>query len=180
MKHMQIFQGVNGSRLDKNRMRRQGVLKKFNMRRGQIGCYLSHKKIWEKVVHENHPHALILEDDVNLIYSSKLSRHLHAVIGSLKTNAPNWDIFYLSRRWRHSNRAVLGQGLTTPYGCQEFSGYMVSRAGAKKLLAGVMPMQRAIDVHASHLSDTGRLKAVAMAPRLCYVVPAGSDTRGIR
>ena len=34
--------------------------------KGEIGCALSHRAVWQKMVEENIPYALILEDDVKL------------------------------------------------------------------------------------------------------------------
>lgn len=33
---------------------------------GGIGCFMSHRKLWEKCIHDNLPHIIILEDDVKL------------------------------------------------------------------------------------------------------------------
>ncbi len=39
----------------------------FKLRPGEIGCFLSHRRIWQKMVDEEIPHLLILEDDIELL-----------------------------------------------------------------------------------------------------------------
>jgi glycosyl transferase, family 25 len=36
----------------------------FMLRSGEIGCYLSHRNLWQKMVHENIQRLLVLEDDI--------------------------------------------------------------------------------------------------------------------
>jgi glycosyl transferase family 25 len=39
----------------------------FKLRPGEIGCFLSHRRIWQKMVDESIPHLLILEDDIEML-----------------------------------------------------------------------------------------------------------------
>lgn len=39
----------------------------FKLRRGEIGCFLSHRRIWQKMVNESIPQLLILEDDIEML-----------------------------------------------------------------------------------------------------------------
>lgn len=38
----------------------------FPLRPAEIGCFLSHRRCWQKIVDENLPHALVFEDDASL------------------------------------------------------------------------------------------------------------------
>lgn len=37
---------------------------------GEVGCFLSHRKVWHKIVEEAHPYAFVLEDD--MIFSPEI------------------------------------------------------------------------------------------------------------
>lgn len=37
---------------------------------GEVGCFLSHRKVWQKIVEEAHPYAFVIEDD--MIFSPKI------------------------------------------------------------------------------------------------------------
>lgn len=38
----------------------------FELKRGEVGCFLSHRKCWRRIVDENLDAALILEDDIEI------------------------------------------------------------------------------------------------------------------
>jgi GR25 family glycosyltransferase involved in LPS biosynthesis len=39
----------------------------FQLRPGEIGCFLSHRRIWQKMADESIPQLLILEDDIEML-----------------------------------------------------------------------------------------------------------------
>jgi GR25 family glycosyltransferase involved in LPS biosynthesis len=69
---------------------------KNNLTKGQIGCFISHKALWQKCITENLPWICIAEDDIYPPkgYSSPAST-LSKVIE--EENLSKWDILYLSR-----------------------------------------------------------------------------------
>lgn len=110
---------------------------------GEIGCALSHKRIYQKIIDENIPYAVILEDDVvikegfneavklilalDIIWDLILLGHNKGFkkgkeIGSIKSF---WSDIELDNKFT-IGRVVKG-GLGT-------FGYIISNSGAKKLL----------------------------------------------
>lgn len=65
---------VNGKIIDENEIKRitypidhkSKVLFPRELTRGEIGCFLSHKKCWEKLINSNEQWAAIIEDDVKI------------------------------------------------------------------------------------------------------------------
>jgi glycosyl transferase family 25 len=110
---------------------------------GEIGCYISHYRVWQKVVDEQIPFCIVLEDDLTI------EPHLASVIDGLK-HINHWDIIKLSDNRDNpfidtvelNAELTLGNYLKVPNGCQ---GYAVSLAGATKLLAR-KPFFRPVDV----------------------------------
>lgn len=108
----------------------------------EIGCALSHKKIWQHLIEHNIPQALILEDD------AVLDKQLLDVLNLEKMFPPNWDILLLG----HYNNCFNQQEMISPisfwgryklnplfsfgrlcdhgYGTH---GYLISLQGAQKL-----------------------------------------------
>jgi len=39
----------------------------FVLNRGEIGCFLSHRSVWEKIAESDAPGALVMEDDIELL-----------------------------------------------------------------------------------------------------------------
>lgn len=91
----------------------------FNCSHGAIGAYLSHYSIWKKIVNDNIPHALIIEDDVE---EDAIEKILHSNI-----IFDDYDIINLSKRisWDKSSETMFFDGAES---------YILSNSGAKKLI----------------------------------------------
>ncbi len=81
----EIFWGVNGGLIDKTPYIEMGS----KQTRGQLGCTLSHIKIYEKIVEENLGKVLIIEDDCEFY---EIISQLREYIKQLPEN---WGFFYL-------------------------------------------------------------------------------------
>ncbi|WP_338411168.1 glycosyltransferase family 25 protein [Pseudoalteromonas nigrifaciens] len=119
---------------------------------GEIGCYVSHMRVWEKMVEENTSLAVILEDDLFI------KKHLKTVISAAQ-QLQNWDLVKLSdnRNFPFFETSPLAYNLTlgnykkAPNGTQ---GYILSLDGAKKLLQR-KPFYRPVDVDMQFHSEVG-------------------------
>lgn len=117
--------------------------KKLNI--GEIGCYLSHRKVWQKILDQNLDFAVVLEDDFNIV--DDFSEMLTAV-----TSAPiNWDYIKLAehdrpRKSLHTitinNHKLITYDKIPARTCAQ----VVSYQGAKKLLAASQPFSRPVDI----------------------------------
>ncbi len=110
---------------------------------GEIGCALSHKKIYQKMIDDNIPYAVILEDDavvkegfnevVSLVCKNNLSWHI-ILLGHYRgfehnqeTNSIDsiWSRYSLNKTYRLGK--IVKGGLGT-------HGYIISQEGAKQIL----------------------------------------------
>ena len=82
--------GIDGKQLDKNELIRKKILTSETMTLGAIGCYLSHKKIWEKEKNIKNSNFLVLEDDCIITKNIKQKFNEYS-----KQIPENWDIIYL-------------------------------------------------------------------------------------
>ena len=57
---------------------------------GEIGCYLSHYRLWRRIASEQTPCALVLEDDV------RWDDDMRAVVRELSETAQSWSVALLS------------------------------------------------------------------------------------
>ncbi|WP_372720748.1 glycosyltransferase family 25 protein [Novipirellula sp.] len=117
----------------------------FALRRGEIGCFLSHRNAWQKIIDSGLDAALILEDDV-LVDSDRF----RGAIEFVRAHAPKdsyvqlpvrnvpRDVIALSSRGGH--RILLPT--ITPL---RTSGQWVTRLAAKRLLRATETFDRPVD-----------------------------------
>lgn len=151
------------------------VAKGCGMKRGELGCYDSHVRVWKHIVDNNLPYALILEDDANIRYRKDHSKKMTDALQEVSKMDKDWDLLYIGTG-HNNNKRKIGNGLGKCRGCQGLFAYAVTLAGAKKMLAGALPFRVPVDVYVGRKADSGQLRAYCMLPRLCYVVPVRSDT----
>lgn len=99
---------------------------------GEIGCYLSHRALWQKMVNENIEVAIVLEDDI------EVEAGFPDVIQQLR-RLQGWDMIKLSDD--RDGKGDQALPLDDTYRLVNFhkvpnctTGYAISLSGAKKLL----------------------------------------------
>lgn len=116
---------------------------------GEMGCYLSHWHIFEKMVAENIPQALVLEDD--LIIADALPAVLEALT---KDGLPPYDLIKLaisetglSRSFDAVVDLTADSQLVRHHNvCNSTVAYVITLAGAQRFLEYGMPIRYPIDV----------------------------------
>ncbi len=113
---------------------------------GEIGCYASHLKVWQALIDSAAPMALVLEDDM-LVHES-----MPSVLQTAQAQLANhrWDMIKLIGRLQEAKRASRSLGsfeLIRYQRVPSYTGaYLISRAGAEKLLATRARFARPVDV----------------------------------
>jgi len=150
-----------------------------NMTPGEIGCYISHLRIWEKMHNERIPFCIVLEDDL------KIQAHLVDVIEQIKT-LNNWDLIKLSDNCANpfieevklNDKLTLGNYLKVP-NCTH--GYAISLDGANKLLKR-RPFFRAVDVdiqfHSEVALNVTGIKPYPIEEDLSFVSDIATSNNG--
>ncbi|QKF93916.1 glycosyl transferase family 25 [Fadolivirus algeromassiliense] len=108
---------------------------------GGIGCALSHRKTYQKIIDDNISAALILEDDITI------DDNFNENLNLLQNKIPNdYDILFLGyhdtsiKYLNKSNNAFY----TKPNKLYGLFGYIVTNKGARKLL-NIFPITNQID-----------------------------------
>eukprot|EP00929_Paragymnodinium_shiwhaense_P103563 TRINITY_DN67143_c0_g2_i1.p1 TRINITY_DN67143_c0_g2~~TRINITY_DN67143_c0_g2_i1.p1 ORF type:complete len:509 (-),score=114.95 TRINITY_DN67143_c0_g2_i1:120-1577(-) len=138
---------------------------------GMVGCFLSHRRIWQRVVDEGQPAAIAFEDDV------VIGPDFHQRLGSILEELPeDWDICLLGAvgcvttdvepipmkfygymcggtRAAPGKSRNISENLFVPYKPLGTHAYMVSQKGAKKLLELLPKATYHVDLAAYSLQD---------------------------
>jgi glycosyl transferase family 25 len=130
------------------------------LRKGEIGCALTHLGIYRKIVSENIPLACILEDD------NDYAKEFKEILNYWHTGTEEWDLLYLGhhsgyltkeaqskkpKRLDHLNCSV-GEAVEVPHGSY---GYIIRLEAAKKLLSSAYPLKVPFDLFIGNSSALG-------------------------
>ena len=105
------------------------------IRKGEIGCALSHVNIWKKVVEEGLDEVLILEDDAGFDRHFKYLFDRAIKFCRDMGAQQEWDMLYLGRNAMTPDPVQIVNYLSLPGFSYCTHGYMVTRRGAEKLLS---------------------------------------------
>lgn len=113
---------------------------------GEKGCYASHILAWRQLLAGDAPALVVLEDDVQLLDD------FAATIAAIAALPGDWDMVKLMGR-PTGEKIRAARPLTATHQLIAYrrvpsftAGYVVSRAGARKLLASRVPFGRPIDI----------------------------------
>jgi GR25 family glycosyltransferase involved in LPS biosynthesis len=222
MKHytFERYEGVNGSSIDIIKDDRISLRTKRNVKEhirrdheeldsaGGVGCYLSHTNVWKQFLERPEPYAIVLEDDAQLYegFVEDLQRAMKDT--TLLPQAPDVWFFHMPSEWYYeykgkANPSLVKENNLGPWitnTCSAFTGYLISKKGAEKLLETAFPLDMHVDLYTCLAGDLGRIftvahKNVIVSPigikemdsdiaveqNNCYIcnVPTKLDTRGI-
>ena len=96
----EFFEGVDGAALDVASIADRldtmwfRIMRRRNLRPGEIGCFLSHYGLWERLVETRTPCALILEDD------ARLEDGFREIVAEVMSIQDEWDVAYLAETKR--------------------------------------------------------------------------------
>uniref|UniRef100_A0AC34GYM6 Uncharacterized protein n=1 Tax=Panagrolaimus sp. ES5 TaxID=591445 RepID=A0AC34GYM6_9BILA len=139
----QVFEAVDGKALTNEDLSILRFMQEYEdpfakrpMTMGEVGCFLSHYKIWEDMVKQNYQNVIIFEDDIKFAVNS--TNVLNSVMEDLIKTQLEWDIIYLGRKkMTPQGDEFFVQGhryLSTLAYSYWTLGYALSLNGAKKLI----------------------------------------------
>lgn len=143
---------------------------------GEKGCYASHLSVWQQLLDSDAPALVVLEDDV------RLAPQFGAAIEAIAALNEPWDMVKLMGRVRHekvrSQRPLLPGTALVDYARvpSMAAGYVISRAGAAKLLAHRQPFGRPVDVDLRFWWECGALRILGVSPAVVELDDTSLDS----
>ncbi|MCF2873822.1 MULTISPECIES: family 16 glycosylhydrolase [unclassified Tenacibaculum] len=122
----------------------------IDLTKQEIAVALSHISVWEKIVSENIENSLILEDDIH--FENKFSNKLNSLWEEISESKIEFDLIYLSYKKVDFSPDIkeFSNNLSIPNrGIWWFSGYILSKKGAQKLLNS-LPITGPVDLWINH------------------------------
>jgi glycosyl transferase, family 25 len=165
------LEGVNGRSLDEAAVRRLYGAERAEceggrqLSRGEVGCALSHLKVYQTMLDEALDLVLVLEDDAAL--SENFAEELAQVCTAIDWN--DNELVLLSHIHKYTDWGARRIGpclrLVRPVTAYNGNGYLITRQGAKKLLAALRPVYLPADCW-NHLQKKGVLRIRGIVPYL--------------
>lgn len=146
---------------------------------GEIGCYLSHVALWEKIAAGDAAGGIILEDDF------AAADDLLPVLEAVTSDTGDWEIakLFSARKGQKliaPRPLVPGRDIAVPYKVPNTTlGYAIRRDAAARLAALALPVSRPIDEDHKHFWEWDLRVALVAPPPLSFGVEsteAGSIT----
>uniref|UniRef100_UPI00358E79BF procollagen galactosyltransferase 1-like n=1 Tax=Myxine glutinosa TaxID=7769 RepID=UPI00358E79BF len=151
-----LVDAVDGATLNKSTMDTLGIsmLQSYEdpysdrpITKGEVGCFLSHYKVWQEVVSRGLQFVLVLEDDVR--FELFFRRRLVHLMRDIDQANLEWDLIYLGRKKMELDfpeMAVNNVKYLVRAGYSYWTlVYVLSQSGARKLLSG-NPLGRILPV----------------------------------
>jgi len=170
-----IFDAVDGSKLTKEEINNYLSIKaRYTLKNpstydeiravGEIGCYLSHYKIWEDIILNDYKNCIIFEDD------AFAEENDITIMNYINTIPNDYDIAYLGWWTRYSyeynkknNNWLFTDKLTdninninnknNKFMILGTYSYILSNSGAKKLITKALPIDIQVDIFISMYND---------------------------
>lgn len=169
------LEGVQGRLLDSGfveRMQRPPNQYSY-LRRGEVGCYLSHVSLWLHCVQTNRT-LVCFEDDCTCTQEQRtaIEQKLH----QLGVVDPEWRLCLLYRMpFLATDAAVVNKEFTVPARSWGLQCYAIRPAGAMELLRRCLPIRQAADTYVSSLKMSGKY-ALSMKSQFLTIRSMGSET----
>lgn len=144
----EFIDAVDATTLDRDELNKQGTIDdalsriyhERTLTLTEIACSLSHRRAYELIVDRRYEYALVLEDDA--LFVSRRAKRV-----SLSDVPAGFDVLFLSSFL--IEEPPMGRVRGGVYGPLSYHGsaaaYIVSRAGAEKLLRNSLPVLHAAD-----------------------------------
>lgn len=157
------FPGTDGKAMTHEQLREVATWSaRWFCTKGMVGCFMSHRRIWQKVVDDDLPAVVVLEDDVRLVDNFK------ARLGELMSNLPeDWEVCLLG---------AIGcvNPVTEPSYMKFYSfcsgGGRPSPGATRTVAPGVFVPHRPAGTHAYMVSKRGAKRLLEELPKACYHV----------
>jgi len=172
---IEIFNGVNGLKLDINDLKEKNILanynklsENYNHKMGEIGCYLSHLNIYKKIKENNKKgYTIIFEDDF-LINSSNFIDDVKKAIKTLNNNNIEFDFLFLGNL-NDNHGTNISDNLynidnnTNLYGTH---GYVINNKNIDKIIDKINKIESPIDNTIQDLSYNKVFNTIVIYPNL--------------
>lgn len=142
------YSSVDGSKLlSIKSLKKTNIIEKEDIKKGEIGCYLSHYNIFNKIKNYNDSYSIIIEDDVEFNIKKNIN-----IIKDLVNNAPlDWEIIFIGHNYyeetdekdHHTFNEYTFKKIKLVFGTQS---YIINNTAINSKIQQLLPIKGSIDI----------------------------------
>ena len=138
----QFVSAVDGRSLSeqdiKNQFRQEEARRRYGrlLKKSEVGCTLSHRKCYQRLIETKAQWALVMEDDILIRVSAERLADVNAALEKhLTTSCPTIIILFGEYWWTKTVFSEESIQLKKVYDAISAQGYLINRAAAERLLS---------------------------------------------
>ncbi|WP_157020163.1 glycosyltransferase family 25 protein [Mesorhizobium xinjiangense] len=148
---------------------------------GEVACFLSHRRCWQRIVDEGLPYAVVLEDDLHFGLDAEL------VLGDASWIPPGTDVVKIETKLDPTQidkavTAAVGERTLHKLRDKHVGGgaYIVSSEGAQRLLQMSQSLSNPVDhfIFNPELASAASLQTFQLVPAVCIQDFVVKDRKG--
>jgi len=182
---IQILDAVKGDDLNLDDLIESGIVLKENtlhndnkVKMREIGCYLSHIKMYE-TINKNYKYTILFEDDFNIVVPNLLEKITES-IAILNEKNIDFDIMYLgNHNWNTNFGTFIQNDLykldNNPGGVSGTQGYVIHNKNIHKIIKNMKPIDKQIDIQIQQLANQHLLNVISTYPYIVTTIDTPSD-----
>lgn len=174
-RHINIFDAINGLKLDLNSLKNENILsnnnnlsKNENHAKREIGCYLSHLNIYKRIKEDNkNGYTIIFEDDF-LVNSDNLLEDVKKAIKTLQSKNIDFDFLFLGNTTNNYGTNISDNlyNVNPDQNLYGTYGYVINNKSIDKIIEKTNKIQYPIDVIIQNLSYNNTFNTYIVYPNL--------------
>jgi glycosyl transferase family 25 len=142
------FSSVDGSKLlPLDKLKENNIIENEDIKAGEIGCYMSHYNIINKIKNYKHEYSIIIEDDVEFDINKNIN-----IIKELVNNAPqDWEIIFIGHNFyeteeknHHTFNEYTFKKVSMVFGTQS---YIIKNSAISLKIQQMLPIKKQLDIN---------------------------------
>lgn len=174
---MEIFDAVKGDKLDIDDLTKSGVLDKSmqphdNAKKREIGCYLSHYKMYEKIKAESNKYrqyTIIFEDDIKILTDTFID-DVKSALQKLTDNNIDFDMLFLGTLSNNYGEQAIDNIYYTDKSVNTLAGahaILINNRNIDKIIENTKYIDNPIDHKLGNLARDDLLTILMLKPGIC-------------
>jgi glycosyl transferase family 25 len=172
---IEIFDAVKGWELNAEELFKNGIISESyknpnRYQQGQLGCYMSHLNLLNKIKKENNNgYSIIFEDDFNITEDNFL-KEVESILVKINNKNLDFDLIFLGNQDNNKGEIVIDNIHEIDKNVDLYAthAYVVNNKNIDKIIDKIKFINNPIDVNYDYLGKNNILKIYVINPRIVY------------